>query len=225
MKIAIVSDIHSNIQALEAVLADIKKTDFDQVLCAGDIVGYGANPNECVRLVSKTAAHAVFGNHELAALTGDTIWMNEHAARAARWTGSVLEQEAKNYLSQLELSMQLDLSNRKIAMYHGSVDSAIEYVYEDGLSLDLFERAKADVLILGHTHVPYVVRFEHGLAVNPGSVGQPRDLDPRASYAILDPLNLTCDIRRVDYNVEEAVASIRAAPLPPFLAERLLMGR
>ncbi|OGS56446.1 MAG: hypothetical protein A3K60_04590 [Euryarchaeota archaeon RBG_19FT_COMBO_56_21] len=225
MKIAVVSDIHSNLQALEAVLADIRKADVDQVLCAGDIVGYGANPNECCRLVSKVAEHAVFGNHELAALTGDTIWMNKHAAEAAIWTRETLDQVSRDYLSQLELAVQLDLSGRRVAMYHGSVDSAIEYVYEDELSLDLFERAEADVLILGHTHVPYVVRFEHGLAVNPGSVGQPRDLDPRASYAILDPPRLTCDIRRVDYNVEEAVASIRATRLPAFLAERLLMGR
>lgn len=225
MKIAIISDIHSNLQALEAVLADIQKSEIDMTLCAGDIVGYGANPNECCRLVSKVAEHAVFGNHELAALTGDTIWMNEHAAKAARWTSGVFDQPSRDYLNQLELGARLKVFDKNIAMFHGSVGSAVEYVFEEDLSADMFESADAEILILGHTHVPYVVRFERGLAVNPGSVGQPRDRDPRASYAILDPEQMTCEIRRVSYDIEGAVASIRATPLPPFLAERLLMGR
>ncbi len=225
MKIAVISDVHSNLQALEAVLRDIRAADVDYILCAGDIVGYGANPNECCNLVHREARQAVFGNHELAALTGDTIWMNKMAAEAAIWTGGVLNQESKDYLNQLEISARSENSGRTMVMYHGSVDSAIEYVYEEDASLDLFQRADADILILGHTHIPYVVRLERGLVVNPGSVGQPRDRDPRASYALVDPVQLTCELRRVRYNVEEAVESISAAGLPRFLAERLLMGR
>ena len=225
MKIAIVSDIHSNLQALRAVLDDIQKIDAGLILCAGDVVGYGGDPNECCNLISKAAHLAVFGNHEVAALTGDTVWMNSNAAKAAKWTGSVLDQRSRDYLDKLELSARTEISGRMIAMYHGSIDSAIEYVYEESLSPDLLMAAETDVLILGHTHIPYVVRFEQGLAVNPGSVGQPRDMNPKASYAVLDPARMICEIRRVDYDIESAQKSIANAGLPVFLAERLLIGR
>jgi len=225
MKLAVIADVHSNLQALEAVLADIKSSGTEQILCAGDIIGYGANPNECCDLVRGATRLAVFGNHELATLTGDTIWMNKMAAEAAVWTSNTLDQRSRAYLEQLEIAARLEVSGRTIMMYHGSVDSAIEYVYEEEVSSDLLKRASADILILGHTHVPYVVRFEHGLVVNPGSVGQPRDRDTRASYAFVDPVHMTCELRRVRYKVEDAAESISAAGLPHFLAERLLMGR
>lgn len=225
MKLAIIADIHSNIHALEAVARELENIDHDLVLCAGDIVGYGANPNECCGRARDLADLAVFGNHELAALTGDVIWMNPHAAKAAVWTSKTLTQESREFLRELELEARLDANGKPCAMYHGSVRSAIQYVYEDQLDLGMLDSAECDILILGHTHIPYVVRFARGVAINPGSVGQPRDGDPRASFAVLDTNSLQCDIMRIEYDTEGAWEAIVEAGLPDYLGERLLVGR
>lgn len=225
MRLAIIADVHSNIHALEAVVRELEKTDHDMVLCAGDIVGYGANPNECCSRVRELADLAVFGNHELAALTGDVIWMNPHAARAAVWTSDTLTHDSRDFLSQLELEARVDADGKACAMYHGSVRSAIQYVYENEVTAGMLESAECSLLILGHTHRPYAVRFPQGIAVNPGSVGQPRDGDPRASFAVLDTKNLQCEIKRTRYDTEGAWEAIVEAGLPDYLGERLLVGR
>lgn len=225
MRLAIIADIHSNIHALEVVVRELDKIDHDLLLCAGDIVGYGANPNECCGKVRDLADLAVFGNHELAALTGDVIWMNPHAAKAAIWTSRKLTQESKEFLSQLELEAKVDADGEQCAMYHGSVRNAIQYVYEEDVDVSMLKSAECSLLILGHTHIPFAVRFPQGIAVNPGSVGQPRDGDPRASFAILDTKNLECEIKRVQYDTEGAWEAIVEAGLPDYLGERLLVGR
>lgn len=225
MKLAVLADIHSNLHALKVVSEEIKKARADQVACAGDIVGYGAHPNECCVIVKGIAQHTVFGNHERAALTRDTIWMNPHAARASSWTSDALSQDSKNFLSKLELESRFDVLAKKVAMFHGSVGSDIEYVYEDNLSDDLLSKADSDILVLAHTHVPYVRRFRNGLILNPGSVGQPRDGDRRASFAIYDSDDDSCVIRRVEYDFEGAYEAILSRGLPEFLAERLFFGR
>lgn len=224
-RLAVIADVHSNLQALEAVAARIEDLHVDGVLCAGDIVGYGARPNECCAMVRELCGLAVYGNHEIAALTGDTIWMNPHAAKAAVWTAKALDQSSRGYLAGLELEARAPLGGSTVAMYHGSVGSAIEYVQEDQADGSLLERAGCDILVLGHTHVPYVLRFRRGLVVNPGSVGQPRDHDPRASFAVLDSDGPGCAIERVAYDTPAAWKDILDAGLPEYLAERLLMGR
>lgn len=225
MRLAIIADVHSNIHALEAVVRELDKVDYDMLLCAGDVVGYGANPNECCSKVRDLADLVVFGNHELAALTGDVIWMNPHAAKAAIWTTGMLTRESKEFLSQLELEARADLEGRTCAMYHGSVGSAVRYVYEDDVNDSMLKEADCSVLVLGHTHVPYAVRFPQGIAVNPGSVGQPRDGDPRASFAVLDTKNMQCKIQRTEYDTEAAWEAIVGSGLPDYLGERLLVGR
>jgi putative phosphoesterase len=225
MRLAILADIHSNLHALKAVRDEIEKAKIDSVACAGDIVGYGANPNECCALVRQMAVHLVFGNHERAALTRDTIWMNPHAAKASAWTSDALSPDSREFLSSLELESRFEVRSKKVAMFHGSVGSDIEYVYYDQLSEELPSKAGADILILAHTHVPYVRRFKTSLVLNPGSVGQPRDGDPRASYGIYDSEDDSCDIRRVRYDVEGAYEAILSRGLPDFLAERLFFGR
>lgn len=225
MKLAILADIHSNLHALEAVHEELKKARVDMVACAGDIVGYGANPNECCALVRSLSHHLVFGNHERAALTRDTIWMNPHAARASAWTSDALSSDSREFLGQLELESRFDLPERRVAMFHGSVGSDIEYVFEDQLNDGLLSKAGVDILILGHTHVPYVRRFRNGLVLNPGSVGQPRDGDSRASFGIYDSDEDSCVIRRIKYDVEGAYEAILSRGLPEFLAERLFFGR
>lgn len=225
LRVALIADVHSNLQALEAVARRIKDIGVDKVFCAGDIVGYGARPNECVSLVKNLADLSVYGNHELAVLTGDTIWMNPHAAKAALWTRGALDRDSKDFLSQLEVEKRVQVDDLGLAMFHGSVDSAIEYVFEEQVDESLIERARCEILVLGHTHVPYVRRLRQGLVVNPGSVGQPRDRDPRASFAVLETEPMGCRIERVAYDTSAAWKDILEAGLPEFLAERLLIGR
>jgi putative phosphoesterase len=225
VKLAIVADIHSNLQALEAVMREISTAEVDQVVCAGDIVGYGANPNECCHIVGDVAAHAVLGNHEISALTNDTTGMNPHAAAASRWTASALEEESQRFLTSLEVESKFEAGDMKVAMYHGSVGSAIDYVYEDEINEDIVRSSGGNLLILGHTHVPYVRNFGSMMAINPGSVGQPRDGDPRASFAALDTKMRKCVVRRVGYDIGGASEAILAAGLPRLLAERLFLGR
>jgi putative phosphoesterase len=223
--LAIVADIHSNLQALEAVMREIEGAEIDQVVCAGDIVGYGANPNECCHIVGDAAAHAVVGNHEISALTKDTTGMNPHAAAASRWTASALEEGARKFLRSLEIESRFEADDTRVAMFHGSVGNAIDYVCEDEINEDLVRNSGSDLLILGHTHVPYVKDFDSMMAINPGSVGQPRDGDPRASFAILDTDRRSCTVRRVGYDIGGASEAIIAAGLPRLLADRLFLGR
>jgi putative phosphoesterase len=225
MKLAIVADIHSNLQALNAVMREIKRAEIDQVVCAGDIVGYGANPNECCHVIRDVATHVVLGNHEISALTKDTTRMNPHAAEASRWTSSTLERESQEFLKSLKIESKFEASDMRVAMYHGSVGNATEYVFEDEINEDIVRSSGRDLLILGHTHVPYVKDFGSMMAVNPGSVGQPRDKDPRASYAVLDTDSRGCLVKRTGYDIGGASEAILAAGLPRMLAERLFLGR
>lgn len=225
MRVAILADVHSNIHALRAVLDAVRSERADSVACAGDIVGYGAYPNETCREVRQSAAHAVLGNHDHSALVRDTSFMNQYAAKAALWTASVLDEASKGYISGLQVSAGFDAGGRRATMYHGSIESYTEYVFEEDLHEGMLSRAKADVLILGHTHVPYVRKFTSGLVVNPGSVGQPRDGDWRASFAMLDTETMECAILRREYDIDAAARGIDSAGLPSYLADRLYLGK
>ena len=225
MKFAVVSDIHSNLHALRKALEVIKENDVEMVVCAGDIIGYGAFPNECCEIVKKSARYCVFGNHEVSALTRDTIWMNPHAAKASDWTSDVLSQESRDYLLSIEQRIEFEFEGARVSMCHGSIESVVEYVYESDTNASMLSSADADILLLGHTHIPYMKKFGAGLVLNPGSVGQPRDGDPRGSLAILDPKASTCSIIRFDYDIEAAWTAIVSAGLPDYLGERLFMGK
>jgi len=222
--IAIISDIHSNLHALEAVLAEIKELDPQMIVCAGDLVGYGAFPNECCRKVEEVAGAGVVGNHDLAALTRDTSYMNPYAKKAAIWTADNLDPESRRYLLSLRTETRVKIQDMRLAMFHGSSRDVSEYVYEEDADDHMVTRAACEILIMGHTHVPYEKRTRSGLIVNPGSVGQPRDGDPQASYAVLDTERLSATIERVEYDIELAAKAITAAGLPRFLAERLAQG-
>jgi len=224
MRMAIIADVHSNLQALASVVSEIEKTGPDIVVCAGDIVGYGANPNECCRVVRKISVHTVLGNHEIAALTGNTVSMNRYAAEAAKWTSKMLTEETKRFLDSLTGEAKFNLGGTSVAVHHGTVGNVFEYVYSEDLHETLLARSGSDFLILAHTHVPYVRKFPSGLIMNPGSVGQPRDRDNRASFALLDTEMKICEIHRVQYDIEGAYEAIVSAGLPVYLAERLLLG-
>lgn len=225
MKIAVLSDIHSNLHALQAAQEVIIENNVEMVVCAGDIVGYGAFPNECCEIIKKLTRHCIFGNHEVSALTRDTIWMNPYAAKASKWTSDELNQDSRDYLTSIEQSAKFETAGTRVAMHHGSIGSVVEYVYEDDAKSSMLSSADADILILGHTHIPYMKKFGSGLILNPGSVGQPRDGNPKGSLAVLDPETSTCSMIRFDYDIESAWTAIVSAGLPDYLGERLFIGR
>jgi len=222
MKVVIISDIHSNIQALEAVMADLGREPAGGILCAGDVVGYGANPNECCELISTRCRRVVMGDYS--AVSGDTYLMNPYAARAAAWTSKALSRRSRDFLASLPRDLHFGAGTSEIGLYHGSPRSMSEYIFESDLDGEVVGEAQADIVVLGHTHVPFVRKLGEVLVVNPGSVGQPRDNDPRASYAVIDAARMTCEIRRVQYDIEGAAEAIAAAGLPGLLGDRLYLG-
>lgn len=239
MRIAVVSDIHSNIQALEAVVADMG--DVDAVICLGDIVGYGGNPIECVDYVREQGWPTLVGNHDRACTDVEVLqWFNEDAARAIEWTCGHIGKDRIEWLGTLP---EQDEIGDEILLVHGSPrDHIYEYILDAAsaeANLALLDGSK--ICFHGHTHVPGIFRkddgrliheYDHGTfklegpeLVNPGSVGQPRDGDPDASYAIWDRRRQTFEFRRVPYDREGAKAAIRAAKLPERFADRLDVGR
>lgn len=226
MRIAIISDIHSNLHALEVVLERIEVLSPDTVLCLGDIVGYGAHPNECCRLVRGIARHSIVGNHDRAALTRDVAFMNPYATAAALWTANELDDDSQAYISSLEQSASIEDARGGIVRgFHGSDTDPNEYVHEEMADEDILTRCRANAVFLGHTHVPFIHMFESGIIGNPGSVGQPRDGDHRASFAVFDTESHGLEINRLEYDTESASQSILKAGLPMVLASRLAVGK
>jgi len=245
VRIAVISDIHSNLEALGAVLDRAEEERAEATYVLGDIVGYGADPDAVVaRLAEQPSAVCIAGNHDLAA-TGrfDTGWFNSIATDAIEWTTSVMNDDTRAFLSSLE--PRGDAAEGLLV--HGSVvDPAAEYVMNVAAARASFGAGDFVRCFFGHTHLPTVFVDEGGridgyalrdgdpvslavdgtrFMVNPGSVGQPRDGDPRASMMILDTERATGVVHRVPYAIDAAAAKIRDAGLPPALADRLALGR
>jgi len=241
MRVAVVSDIHSNLHALEAVLAAIDEEAPDELWCLGDLVGYGPRPNECCAAVAARADVCLAGNHDLAVRgTIDVEEFHGDAGMAATWTRDVLEPQWKELLDGLEPAG----SAHGVALYHGSArDPVWEYVLSDEAALATLELADSPLVLVGHSHVALQVvqsgdEIAGGVAqagrevelgevralLNPGSVGQPRDGDPRAAYLLLDLDAQKATFRRVEYDVEQTQREMRDAGLPEMLAGRLALG-
>ncbi len=228
VRVAFISDVHSNLEALEAVLDDVGNL---KVFCAGDIVGYGASPNEVVRILRGVGATCVLGNHDRAALDGDAGEFNPRAAVAAMWTSRQLTDESREFLGALPTRVTTLVGGKTVYMTHGSPDDPMwEYVRPSTHS-DLFdyylEKVHADVMALGHTHLAFQWRSESGGVVfNPGSVGQPRNGDRRAAFAILsvEGEDVLVEPRLVEYDVERAAKKIIESGLPSSLATQLSSG-
>jgi predicted phosphodiesterase len=243
MRVAIVSDIHGNRQAFEAVLEDIDASDCEELWCLGDLVGYGAEPDACVELARRHASLCLAGNHDLG-VRGDLPLedFSRGAALAARWTQGTISPETLEYLSALE-PLNLD---ELVGLYHASPrDPVWEYVLsalQAELCLDVQSQR---VCLIGHSHVALSfarlpgetatgqtrtadeeLELDSGeWLINPGSVGQPRDGDPRAAWLALDLDAWRAVYRRIEYDIDGAAAAIRAARLPDSLAERLAYGQ
>ena len=228
MHIAVISDIHSNFDALQAVLSDIG--DYDALVCLGDLVGYGAQPNEVVSEIRSMRPEAiVMGNHDYAVSTGDTSGFVHHAVQAVEWTRRQISSENFRYIASLRSRATFTVDDVQIALVHGSPrDPLNEYIYpdiSDFILRSLVEESGGDLLLLGHTHIPFAHSCGSRLIGNPGSVGQPRDGDARASYAILEPsAEAKFHIQRIGYDIDAAASKIVARGLPKLLADRLFMG-
>ena len=221
---AIISDIHSNLPALQIVLEQIEKEGVDRILCAGDIVGYGPYPNEVIERLKKIELTTILGNHDRAVLSRDSSNMNIQAQDAVWWTIENLEQEGQDYLALLNSKESFFWNGLSIAIYHGSPRDDNEYIPEESADDELLGLAKSDFLILGHTHVPFINSLDIGTIVNPGSIGQPRDGDPRASFAIYDHRLRRFEIKRLAYDIDAMAEAMRACGLPSFLSMRLYSG-
>ena len=228
MRIGVISDIHSNYDALQAVLSAMG--DHEALVCLGDLVGYGAQPNEVVSEIRSLRPKAiVMGNHDCAVSTGETSGFVPHAVQAVEWTRKNISTENLSYIASLRTKVTCTIDGAKVALAHGSPrDPLNEYIYPDAAEFilrSLVEDSGGTILLLGHTHVPFVRKFDSMLLGNPGGVGQPRDGDARASYAILEPFaEPEFQIHRVVYNVDAAARKIIAAGLPKLLADRLHIG-
>jgi putative phosphoesterase len=227
MKIGLLSDIHSNLAAFKAVLKDMPKVD--EVICVGDLVGYAAEPNEVVKLARSKGIRSVMGNHDCAAVTRDVRGFNDRAATAAVWTSDKLTRENRDYLASLPTHLELKEENQKLYAVHGSPrDPLGEYVFPDFSNRDMVAVTKgveADVVVLGHTHIPMKRAVMGKNIFNPGGVGQPRDRDPRASYAVLTiGKEIEISFWRVEYDIKATAEKIRAVGLPEELATRLFFG-
>lgn len=232
MRIAVISDIHSNLEAMKVIWEDMGEVDL--ILNLGDLVGYGADPNAVVDLIrgSKVRVISILGNHDYASVSGDVAGFNPYAARAALWTNRVLTEENKGFLENLPLSQESEIEGRRFYMVHGSPDDPLnEYVLPNTprhILKGFLEDTKANMLLMGHTHIPMRFNIERpeGIILNPGAVGQSRDGIPKASYVVVDIGNdaLKTDIRRIEYDIDSAAKKILVAGLPPILAYRLFKG-
>lgn len=243
MKVAVISDIHANRHAFEAVLEAVASSDASELWCLGDLVGYGAEPDACVELASRHAAVCLAGNHDMA-VAGEIAYQefSRGAGLAVQWTQEVIAAEHRDFLAGL-VPAGVEGS---IGLYHASPrDPVWEYVLSALLAELCLDTQSHRVCLIGHSHVALsFARHEGELAsgeprragarldissgewlLNPGSVGQPRDGDPRASWLLLDLDELTVTYQRTDYDIAGAAAAIRAARLPDSLAERLEYGQ
>jgi predicted phosphodiesterase len=250
MQVAVFSDIHANLPAFEAILRDCDEVGVDERWCLGDVIGYGANPDECVELARERCDVCLVGNHDLAVLGDlDTSTFSPAAASAVEWTAENTSKPNLDYLVGLSPSD----TSRVAALYHASPrDPVWEYVLWPEQAADCLEVQDKRVSFVGHSHVAlFFSAPEHGeddsgateargwqagagtrleidegrWLINPGSVGQPRDGDPRAAWLELDVDTWEATYHRVGYDVERAAKSIEGAGLPEHLARRLFLGR
>jgi diadenosine tetraphosphatase ApaH/serine/threonine PP2A family protein phosphatase len=241
MRFAIFGDIHANLEALKAVLADAEKHEATHYVCLGDVVGYNANPHECLEIVRNLDCPVVKGNHdEQASIVASTENFNELAEEAIDWTREHLSAEDKSWLADLSLTRQV----HDFTIVHATLDNPEQwgYIFNDLDAFASFTFQETSLCFFGHTHWPtafvlddedvrriavgeIVLTAGNKYFINPGSVGQPRDRDWRAAYCILHTDRQVVEQRRVEYDLETAQNKIYQAGLPDRLADRLSVGR
>ena len=240
MRVAVISDVHANYHALEAVLREVDAARVGAVWCLGDTVGYGPRPNECCEVVKDRAEHSLVGNHDLVVLGELAVSdFNDEAAAAANWTAEVLTPESRGFLASLKPYGRV----HGVDLFHASArDPVWEYVLTEEAAQATLELSETSLVLVGHSHVALAITADNGHVsggpapggskvtldgrwlLNPGSVGQPRDGDPRAAWLLLDLEKRFAEFRRVPYSIERTQAEMRERGLPQVLAARLERG-
>jgi putative phosphoesterase len=237
MRVAVITDIHANLPALEATLARVDELGVDGLYCGGDLVGYGPHPNEVCALIQERAIPTIHGNydHAIARDLDDcgcayvTPHDRELGQRSVEWTLAHTATAAKAFLRDLPFDLRFEMGTSRVRLVHGSPRRVNEYLFEDKPA-SLYERlasqADADVLVFGHTHKPWVREYGGVLFVNCGSVGKPKDGDPRAAFAVLETgeAGITVTIERVAYDARAVAREVAAAGLPTEFADRLVIA-
>ena len=241
MRYGIFSDIHGNLQAFTAVMAQLGQENIDAFLCVGDVVGYGANPQECIELLLSLKAPGVAGNHDWGVVgKTDIAYFNPAAQKAVHWTREHILIQGADYLKELKLIYQ----NDDLELVHGLLPhpELFGYLTKIDQAIEMFPFLENTICFVGHTHVPKIfvqqgdkvyesasleidIENVHKYIINVGSAGQPRDGNPLAAYCVYDTERKTVSIKRVPYNIKEAQKRILAAGLPVFLANRLAWGQ
>jgi putative phosphoesterase len=240
--IAIISDIHSNLEALQKTSELIKKRKVDKIVCLGDIVDYGANPKECIKTVSELTPHILMGNHDQAAVDlRYTEKFTSYARAAAIWTNNTMSDNEKEKLHSLPVYLEID----GLTFVHASPHKPSEwnYIATEEEAFNNFQHMKTNICFIGHSHIAEIytddydsfnipkfsepIKLSRGskYIINPGSVGQPRDLDWRLSFGVLNTETLEFEFMRSEYDVKTASRKILDAKLPRYLAERILTGK
>jgi putative phosphoesterase len=234
-RVAVITDIHANLPALEAVLEAIGSTDVDAVYCGGDLVGYGPHPNEVCRLIEQRGIPTIYGNYDYAIARDlddcGCAYRDQHDRELGQlsvaWTLEHTDRRSKNFMHWLPFDLRFELGGRRVRLVHGSPRKVNEYLFADKPART-FERiaagADCDMLVFGHTHQPWVRSYGGVLFVNCGSVGKPKDGDTRASYAVLrrEAGEVVADIDRVEYDVASVAREVGEAGLPGEYADKLL---
>jgi putative phosphoesterase len=237
MSVAIITDIHANLRALEAALERIEELGIERVYCGGDLVGYGPHPNEVCALIEERGIPTIYGNYDYAIARDledcGCAYMTQHdrdlGQRSVEWTLANTHQRAKDFMRGLPFDLRFDLGDTSVHLVHGSPRKVNEYLFEDKPAR-LYERLAraeaADLLVFGHTHKPWV--REHGgvLFVNCGSVGKPKDGDPRAAFAVLTGTDegVRATIERAEYDAQAVAREVAAAGLPEEYADKLVLA-
>jgi putative phosphoesterase len=220
-----VSKSGSNTVALKAVLEELDELGIKIILHAGDIVGYNPYPDETIELFKKKKIISIRGNHDRAFMTGDTSDFNPYAAAAMEWTRNTASKDSLNYIMGLKDRVTIVEKEERIVLFHESPNLQ-GYIYPEDATPDLLNNINGDILVLGHTHIPFIMDYGTiGLIVNPGSVGQPRDGNSDASFAVLDTVTREIKFKRTKYDVEKVIRDMLTAHLPEALAYRLREGR
>jgi len=235
-EIAVITDIHANLPALQAALARIEELGITEIYCGGDLVGYGPHPNEVCALIAERQIPTIYGNYDYAIARDlddcGCAYVDRHdrelGQKSVEWTLAHTDRAAKDFMRELPFDLRFELADRLVHLVHGSPRKVNEYLFEDKPAR-LYERLAAaedaDTLVFGHTHKPWMNAFGGVLFVNCGSIGKPKDGDPRAAFAILDLDDggqVRARIERVAYDAEAVAAEVRETGLPAEYADKLL---
>jgi len=235
-RVAVLTDIHGNLPALQASLRAVEAIGVDAVFCGGDLVGYGPHPNQVCRLIEEQAIPTIYGNYDYAIARDredcGCAYVTQHdrqlGQRSVAWTLEHTDQHSKDFMRGVPFDLRFDLGKQRVRLVHGSPRKVNEYLFEDKPART-FERIAAlsdcDVLVFGHTHKPWIHSYGGVLLVNCGSVGKPKDGDPRAAFAVLeleDAGRVKASMERVGYDAEAVAREVEAAGLPGEYAVQLV---